>query len=136
MGGVAFDSNTTLDGLILALKPSPWTCNVLWPFDSPYYVQIMTKTSSRKNREYESKYPRNLRYLRLLTLMGTQRRDGKPKQADSCGQLRTCLAYQKCKEECKLFPGMDHASSWRCSGHLSTEDSSVTFLLRGVGTVF
>jgi len=53
MGGVAFSSNTAVNGLVLTMKPSPCTCSVLWPFNNPYYIQITTKTSPGKLVESE-----------------------------------------------------------------------------------
>ena len=73
VGGVAFSSNAALNGLMLTMKPTPWTCNILWPFDSPYYVQIMTKTSCGKHGESEWQRSKQPGVLEMTNFDGNQR---------------------------------------------------------------
>lgn len=52
MGGVAFGTNRAFNGLVLIIKPSLWICNILWSFDRPYYVQILTKINCGKRGKH------------------------------------------------------------------------------------
>lgn len=54
--------------------------------------------------------------------MVTQGQDGKSKEADSYGQLRTCLAHptSTCNKGCEFLPWMDHTWSWRCAHLLAS----------------
>lgn len=53
VGGVAFGTNTALNGFMFNMKSSPWTCNILWSFGRSYYVQILTKISCGKHGKSE-----------------------------------------------------------------------------------
>lgn len=138
VGDAAFGTKTALSGLILNMKPSPWTCNILWSFGRPCYVQYWPKLAVGSTGSLNGSYPSSLGYLRLPALMGTKGQHGKSKYVDSHGQLRTYLAHQIFSKEFKFFCGMDYASSWKHAGNLPLYSylDSVTFLLRDVDAVF
>lgn len=140
VGGVAFGSNTAFYGLMLTMKPSPWICNVLWPFDSPYYVQIMTKTSLGKHGESEWQWSKQPGVLEMSNFDGNPRigwwtQTGRFSWAakDMFGSSNThqemqipprngpCFILEACRSFAPLF---------------LLEDGSVISLLIGVDTVF
>lgn len=64
VGGAAFGTNTALNGLMLKMKPCPWTCNILCNFGRPYYFDILTKLAVGSMGSLNGSYPSSLGYLR------------------------------------------------------------------------
>lgn len=71
--GVAFGINTALNGLMLNMKLSPWTCNILWSFGRPYYVQILTKIISGKHGKSEWQLSKQSGVPEMTSFDGNQR---------------------------------------------------------------
>lgn len=77
VGGAAFGTKTALNGLMLNMKPSPRTCNTLWSFGRPCYVQYWPKLAVGSMGSLNGSNPSSLGYLRWPALMGTKGQHGK-----------------------------------------------------------
>lgn len=125
---------------MLTMKPSPWTCNILWPFDSPYYVQIMTKTNCGKHGESEWQQSKQPGILEMTNFDENQRTEWQIQTGRFSWATKYIFASSNIQQEIKI-PSRNGPCFLLEACRLFVplfllEYGSVISLLRGVDTLF